>query len=189
MEQEEQLQEQQEQEVDVMQEDTFRDVLQNWKHQFLEWYYDLWIVIWFMDIINYFRFKKEFKEEDEEPESRFHELRLKRNKFGNVLYAQYNFTEKDLMYADYDVTKMVMRRVEKIVAYISETMGWGEYVSIDIKNFLDDKGDPTLSYGFVFQYMPKVFTFKGLFKFIGWALLAGGVAALICWVYSFLLAA
>jgi hypothetical protein len=107
----------------------------------------------FVDLRNFFRFKKNIKEEMERANSGMTVYNIKRNWFGNILYTQINCTDADLMNADYDYSKMLETKLRPIVDYLSLELGWSEYLTPQISNFVDDEGNQTLSYGILFIFV------------------------------------
>lgn len=106
------------------------------------------------DLINYFRFKKEMKTEFYRKDSQFNKLDLHLNWLGNVVYTQLNFKNEDFMNFNYDAEAMVTKRIQPIVEYLSRDMNWGDYLTPQISNFVDEDNNPTLSYGVLFVYSP-----------------------------------
>lgn len=131
------------------------------------WWKSTGFYIWWEDIFNFFRFRKEIREEKKDKNSFFNKLNLKTNTIGNVVYAQYNFSDNDLMWADYDSQKMCMRKFKEIAEYFTDKIMWGEYVIGDVMNFTTESGEPTMSYMYMFKYEPMLFSWKGVFKWIG----------------------
>ena len=110
------------------------------------------IVQSFFDIKNFFRFRKDIKRELAEPKSGMNNLGIKRNWLGNILYMQINCTDADLMNAGYDFDRMVMIKLKPAVEYLGKDLGWSEYLVPQVNNFVDEEGNPTLSYGVLFIY-------------------------------------
>lgn len=166
---------------------SFRDVMKSWKSDIREWWHSTSFVIWWLDIINFFRFTKEIKDEEKDSDSIFNKLKFKTNKFRNVVYRQYNFSDNELMWADYDVQKMAVNKYKEFAKYFYETIMWGEYIISDIMNFSTPEGEPTMSYVYMFKYSPKLFTFRGLFKWIGIILGCCALLASLVLLYIFTL--
>ena len=110
------------------------------------------IVQSFFDIKNFFKFRKDIKRELAEPKSGMNNLGIKRNWLGNILYMQINCTDTDLMNAGYDFDRMVMIKLKPAVQYLGQDLGWSEYLVPQVNNFVDEEGNPTLSYGILFIY-------------------------------------
>jgi hypothetical protein len=118
------------------------------------------------DVKNFIKFKKNITAEMKLANSEFNTLKLKRNWFGNVLYVQLNFTENDLRLVDYDGEVLMQNSLKKYITYLSTTLGWGEYLGIQINNFVDDDGNATLSYGVLFYFIPYVISAKWTIKWL-----------------------
>lgn len=134
------------------------------------------------DLSNYFKFRKEMTAAEKFRDSKFNQYGLKLNWLKNVVYTQIDCTDEDLMNFDYDEERMVMSKIEPIVKYLGgEGLGWSDYLSPQISNFVDELGEPTLSYGVLFVFSPYRLTFTkaiinaivtlGLFGSAIWAIL------------------
>ena len=122
------------------------------------------IKIFILDIINFFVFSHQMKKLSNES-TEFNSLGLKVNSIGNVVYFQLNCTDNELVENNYSPIDMVMNKIKNHIDYMNE-LGWGEYLIPQITNFVDDKGNQTLSYLILFIYSPILFTFRKLFYFI-----------------------
>jgi hypothetical protein len=136
------------------------------------------IVQSFFDIKNFFRFRKDIKMELAEPKSGMNNLGIKRNWLGNILYMQINCTDTDLMNAGYDFDRMVMIKLKPAVQYLGQDLGWSEYLVPKVNNFVDEEGNPTLSYGILFIYTGYRMT---LTKALLWMLGVLGVIGIGIW--------
>ena len=125
----------------------------------------------FIDLKNFIKFKKDIKKEMSRAQSGMTTMNIKRNWFGNILYTQINCTDADLMNVDYDYDRMLDVKLKPIVSYLSGELGWGEYLVPQISNFVDDDGNPTLSYGVLFIFTGYSLT---LTKLLIWSLIALG---------------
>lgn len=132
-----------------------------------------------MDIVNFFHFKKEMKNEYYTRDSSFNKYHLKLNKWGNIVYTQLNCTDEDLMNANYDSEYMVQMKLRPIIHYLNTEMRWGEYLHLQITNFVDEEtNEPSLSYGILFVFMPIRLTIT---KFLFNLLVTGGLIYGIIW--------
>jgi hypothetical protein len=68
---------------------------------------------------------------------------------------------------------MVMRKIQPVVEYLSRELDWGDYLTPQISNFVDEYENPSLSYGILFVFTPYRLTFA---KFI---LMVLGIAGLL----------
>lgn len=125
----------------------------------------------FIDLKNFIKFKKDIKKEMSRAQSGMTTMNIKRNWFGNILYTQINCTDADLMNVDYDYDRMLDVKLKPIVSYLSGELGWGEYLVPQISNFVDDDGNPTLSYGVLFIFTGYSLT---LTKLLIWSLISLG---------------
>ena len=135
----------------------------------------------FRDIRNFFRFKKEMKGLYKMRDSKFNEFKLHVNKFGNILYTQINCSDNDFMNAGYDYERMVMMKLQPIIDYLSEDLNWGDYLTMQVQNFVDEEtGEPSLSYGILFIYTGYSMTMAKAFwlALTGVLVLIGGVIGL-----------
>lgn len=112
-----------------------------------------------MNIIEAFRilkafivFKKEINDEISNPDSMFNRLELNRNKFGDVIYKQYDFDDSDFMSSDYNSEKMVMNKVSKVIEYFDKDLRWGDNMVLNISQFFDEDGYPTHSYAMMYKF-------------------------------------
>ena len=121
-----------------------------------------------LDIKNFFLFRKMIKRELVEPKSGMNSLGIKRNWLGNILYMQLNCTDADFMNAGYDYDRMILIKLKPVVQYLGHDLGWSEYLVPQVSNFIDDEGNPTLSYGILFVYTGYRMTLtKALFWSLG----------------------
>ena len=142
--------------------------------------YEIGFIQCIKDFINFIKFKKDIKREIKRRDSGFNKLKLQRNWLGNVVYLQLNCSDDDLMNFNYNEEYMVMEKLKPVVNYLSSELNWGDYLQMQVSNFVDEEGNKSLSYGVLF-----VFTGYRLtpIKFIiativTLALLVGGIFAI-----------
>lgn len=97
----------------------------------------------------FFAFRKEVKDEMKDPETEFNKFGLSINKFGDVIYKQYDFDDSDFMSADYNDEKMLMTRVTKVLKYFDD-MGWDNLI-MTIQQFYN-VDFPTKSFCVTFKF-------------------------------------
>lgn len=143
--------------------------------------YELKIVQFFVDLKNFFKFKKEISQEISLRDSKFNKFELKRNWLGNIVYVQLNFSDAELMGVDYNENALIQTKLKPIVSYLSSELGWGDYLTLQISNFVDEEGNPTLSYGVLFIFTGYVLTLTKLFwwTICLFAVLGTGIWAII----------
>lgn len=141
-------------------------------------FYDIGLVQCIKDLSNFFKFRRMMRSEYKIRDSKFNKYNLKYNKLGNIVYVQINCTEQDFMNAYYDAEKMLDMKLAPIVSYLSSDLGWGDYLTPQVSNFVDDDNNPTLSYGVLFIFTGYRLTMtKALFG--GLALLGVGIWAVL----------
>lgn len=138
-------------------------------------------IICIIDIINFFRFRHQAKWWAKNDKN-FINLGLDVNSIGNVVYTQLNCSDEDLARYDYSPIDMVMNAIKPHIDFLTDA-GWGEYLIPQITNFVDDKGNNSLSYLILFVYSPISFTFTKLIKFL---LYTGIITAMIFFVKWFI---
>ena len=114
--------------------------------------YDNKLVQAVIDLRNFFKFKSDINRELSEPKSGMNSLGIKRNWLGNILYVQINCTDADLRNADYNFDRMVMTKLKPVVQYLGKDLGWSDYLVPQVNNFVDEEGNPSLSYGVLFIF-------------------------------------
>lgn len=127
------------------------------------------------DIINAFKFRNEMKTLELTDDEDFTKLDLHTNWLGNVVYTQVNFTDRELVDADYSIHDMVLKKMQVYVDFFNKH-NWCEYLYPQVSNLQEEDGNITLTYIFLFIYKPIVFTFWKLIKFL---LLIGGISTII----------
>ena len=71
-----------------------------------------------------------------------------------------------------------MRKIQPVVEYLSRELDWGDYLTPQISNFVDEDENPSLSYGILFVFTPYRLTFA---KFLLMTLVGAGVVATGIW--------
>lgn len=132
------------------------------------------IVICIIDIINFFKFRRQTKQWAKNDKD-FKNLGLNVNALGNVVYTQITCSDEDLARHDYSPLDMVMNTIKPHIDFLTDA-GWGEYLIPQITNFVDEHGNNSLSYLILFVYSPIRFTFAKLLRFI---LYTGAITGLI----------
>jgi hypothetical protein len=85
------------------------------------------------------------------------------------------------MNANYDYDRMVMMKLQPITDYLSEELNWGDYLTLQVQNFVDEEtNEASLSYGILFIFKGYSMTMVKAFwlAVFGILLIAGGITAL-----------
>lgn len=114
--------------------------------------YETGIVQWFKDLSNFFKFRRQIRNEEKRRDSSFNKFKLKHNWLGNIVYVQIDCTDTDFMNANYSPEDMLGMKLRPIVSYLSTELGWGDYLVPQVSNFVDEDGNITLSYGVLFVF-------------------------------------
>ena len=146
--------------------------------------YEIGFVQCIKDLSNFRKFKKDIKREFQRRDSLFNKYKLQKNWLGNVVYVQIDCSDEDLMNANYDSETMVMRRLQPIIEYLSRELDWGDYLTPQISNFIDEDENPSLSYGVLFIFTPVRLTIP---KFIMNLFVSGGLLGGAIWGLTSLL--
>lgn len=139
------------------------------------------IIQFFIDLKNFFAFRKQIKHEMEQAKSGMTKFGIKRNGLGNILYVQLDCTDSDLRDANFQDDVMVINKLTPIVKYLSQDLGWGEYLVPQINNFVDEEGNQTLSYGVLFIFSGYSLSMTNFlwFVLINLGLIGAGVWAIL----------
>ena len=129
--------------------------------------YDSKLIQSFIDIKNFFKFRREMKRLENERDSKFNKFKLKTNWLGNIVYVQLDFNDTDFMGADFNENSMLQTKLLPIVTYLSSELGWGDYLVPQVSNFVDEDDNRSLSYGILFVFTGYSMT---LSKFLWWTL-------------------
>ena len=142
--------------------------------------YEIGFVQCMKDLSNFRKFKKDIKREFQRRDSLFNKYKLKKNWLGNVIYVQLDFSDEDLMNANYDSETMLKIKLSPIVTYLSSELGWGDYLTPQISNFVDEDGNPSLSFAIMFVFDGYRLTFRKLLIniLVSLGILSGGIWAL-----------
>lgn len=132
----------------------------------LKWYnYKRWpIYTAYKDIKNYIIFIKTIKKEEKNPNSIYNKFGLKRNKIFNI-YFQANLNENDVQLPETMKTMALIEKISPINKYLDETLDFGEYLVPEFNHFLDDKGEPTRTFGIVYYFEFNQISIKWIIKY------------------------
>lgn len=121
--------------------------------------YNIGFVQCIKDFSNFFKFRREMTAARNFRDSKFNQYDLHLNWLKNVIYMQLDCTDEELMSFDYNEEKMVIKKIQPVVEYLGSELGWSDYLSPQISNFVSEDGEPTLSYGVLFVFTPYRLTF------------------------------
>lgn len=125
----------------------------------------------YKDLLNYYKFIKIIKSEENDKASTYNKLGLNRNKLFNIYIYRY------MEDGDEQLPKLAQRHkliesLNSINSYLDLELGYGEYLVPEFNQFFDDDEKPTLTYLVMYRFMFQRLTF-------GWALkVLGGIGLL-----------
>ena len=133
----------------------------------------------YLDIVNFFRFRRSIKKEVDNPNSEFNKFRLKTNKLKNIIYKDFDISENEATaLTDNMIMQKIIERLNPINLYFQTELVWAEYLSFTIWHYTDEeRKELILSYRAEWKYYPFVInTWKFWLKLIGLTL---GIVAIV----------
>ena len=107
------------------------------------------------DIVNFFSFRNQIKREKSNPQSKFNLLGLKTNWLGNCVYTQKVLSETQTLGDEKQRYIFLMDMTRSENSYFMQDLGWGEYLTFDLFNIVDEDNEtPTDTYGVVWKFAP-----------------------------------
>lgn len=99
-----------------------------------------WIRSTYLDIVNFWKFRKTLKTEEDNPNSKFNAFNLKTNKLRNVLYKNVVIPEEfQRNLPEHMIRDKILDIVKPINMYLQNELIWGEYLSFNIWHFTDEE--------------------------------------------------
>lgn len=117
------------------------------------------------DLENYRDWIKTIKREQANPKSNFHKFKLNRNYFYNV-YLTISLTDADDQLTDNIKRLKIIDSLGDVHRYLDEELGFAECLVPEFNQYIDDRGNPTLTYVVMYRFAFNKFSIKWLFKWI-----------------------
>ena len=109
----------------------------------------------YKDIVNFFSFRNQIKREKSNPQSKFNLLGLKTNWLGNCVYTQKVLSETQVLGDEKQRYIFLMDSTRRENSYFMQDLGWGEYLTFDLFNIVDEDTEiPTDTYAVVWKFTP-----------------------------------
>lgn len=108
----------------------------------------------FKDILNFYRFRKDIKAEKENPNSKFNRFKLKTNWLGNCIYTQKVLSPTQMMNNFEQKYIYLLDQTRGENDYFNNDLMWGEYLTFDTYNFVDENEGETNTYGIIWKFTP-----------------------------------
>lgn len=115
------------------------------------------IKIGFLDVRNFFRFRKDITKEADWSLSKFNEFDLHLNKIKNVIYTTVNIPVDYQLHAQDDMKfRYLLDLVKPINNYLMNDLHWEEYLTCRFLHFEDSENptNPVMTYQVEWKYTP-----------------------------------
>lgn len=133
------------------------------------------IVKVYRDFQNFRDWKRTIKREEQDKNSIYNRYKLSRSKLYDV-YTIISLEEADAQLPEMVKRTKVLESLNPINRYLDNDLGFAECLNIELNQFEDDEGVPTLSYLIVYRFHFSKFSLLWLLKFI---IITGGLAFVI----------
>lgn len=111
------------------------------------------------DLRNYRKWISTFKEERDNPNSKFNKYSLSHNYF-YVLYLVVTLPPEDAALPDNIKKLRLVETLSPVHQYLDNDLGFADYIIPEFNQFYDEEGNPTLSYGAVYRFAFKKLSLK-----------------------------
>jgi len=109
------------------------------------------IVKVYRDIDNYRDWIRTIKKEKKDPNSKFNTWKLDKNYFYNV-YTTVSLEDEDLQTPETVQRLKVIEMLAPLHRYLDEELGFAECLTPEFNQFVDDKGNKTLTYLVMYRF-------------------------------------
>lgn len=145
------------------------------------------IKVAFLDVRNFFKFRKDISKEADWHLSKFNEFNLHMNKLKNIIFTTVNIPIDYELHAKDDMKfRYLLDLVKPINTYLANDLSWGEYLTCRFLHFEDSENPttPVMTYQVEWKFTPyevNRFSFwRNLFLGIAFICFAGfGISFLI----------
>ena len=158
---------------------------QKWYNKFwftrnLCWLY-VALVSCYIDIKNFFLFRKEMKRLSEDSRSEFNQLGLNVNWLGNIVYT-HKMIGKDRVVAFDDrlIAGYLKEQTQMEHSYLFDKLNWGEFLITYFVEFSDEDNNKYEHYGIMFKFVPISLGNPRILKFLFFYLIVFGLPI---WVF------
>jgi hypothetical protein len=115
---------------------------------------NIFYIAW-KDIQNFFRFRRDIKEEKNNVSSTFNKLNLKTNWLGNIVYTQKVLSRTQMMNHDLNQRYIyLLDQTRPENEYFDKDLMWGEYLTFNTYNFYDPNEGETDTYAIIWKFSP-----------------------------------
>lgn len=117
------------------------------------------------DIENYHDWIRTIKREERNPKSKYNQWNFRRNYFYNI-YLTVSLSDEDLQTTEMVQRLKIMEMLSPIHRYLDEELGFAECLVPEFNQFMDEKGNKTLTYLVVYRFSFNKFSWNWLFRWI-----------------------
>jgi hypothetical protein len=119
----------------------------------------------YRDFDNYRDWIKTIKKEEKDPNSKYNQFKLSRNYFYNV-YLTVSLDDVDLQTSEIVQRLKIVEMLNPLHRYLDDELGFAECLTPEFNQFVDDKGNKTLTYLVMYRFSFNKFSLNWLFKWI-----------------------
>lgn len=119
----------------------------------------------YRDFDNYRDWIKTIKREEKDPNSKYNKFKFNRNYFYNV-YLTVSLDEVDLQTTEIVQRLKIVEMLNPVHRYLDDELGFAECLTPEFNQFVDDKGNKTLTYLIMYRFAFNKFSLSWLFRWI-----------------------
>ena len=119
----------------------------------------------YRDFENFADWKKVIESEKADPNSKFNKWKLEHTKLYDI-FITISLDESDAQLPEVVKRTKVLESLNTLNRYLDEDLGFAGSLSVELNQFEDDKGNPTLSYFIVYRFIFEKFSIKWLAKIL-----------------------
>lgn len=138
----------------------------------------------YKDVKNFLTFRKEIRELESDPRSKFSQFGLQLSKFGNIIFRQVVIEESRFNAIRNDplrINQHLRDLTQPIHDYLFVELMWSEYLITDFIEFTDEQGNISRCYGVTYTFKPIAINNPKLYWY--WGIV---VAVLVACISPFL---
>lgn len=119
----------------------------------------------YRDFDNYRDWIRTIKREEKEPKSKYHQFGFKRNYFYNI-YLTVSLDEVDLQTTEIVQRLKIVELLNPVHRYLDDELGFAECITPEFNQFMDDKGNKTLTYLIMYRFSFNKFSLNWVIRWI-----------------------
>jgi hypothetical protein len=123
----------------------------------------------YRDFDNYRDWIKTIKREEKNPNSLYNQFKFNKNYFYNI-YLMVSLDEVDLQTTEMVQRLKIIEMLNPVHRYLDEELGFAECITPEFNQFVDDKGNKTLTYLVMYRFSFNKFSLNWLIR---WSVILG----------------